>query len=528
MGFMGKIRRRRVKKRHDRDVQQLSQSMPHTPGSRYGDDSVSTGSKGTKLGARFKRGMSSSVREGRSKRGLYGDSDLDEINANSESYRTGTHTIYKKMEQSPESVLQGGGERLSQSHREGDGRALYGSGGAANNMSQTYHPGQRQLYAPQQPNISLDASPPPPVTQPNVPVWDLFNEQAGDQGISQSHRVGGERQLYGSQGNVGDENQNISQSYHTGQRALYSEQTTKILEQTNAEAAEPISWLEFNHGSANNSNNQASSDDLTIESGLAVVREPTPIPSLGSLKSTLSDANFFYLPFYKLSHHIKEREWDRAVQVCLANRYLPKSLRASSAPDKMKDQFPLHEACLVRAPLYVIKAIADSFENTLMHAEPSFGRVPLHLALLAGCPEEVLLYLVEKSPESTCQADHLTRVPLHYAFEKCASDLVTIKMLQKGPSAVRAADNEGWLPIHVACYAGTCPEVMTAMIDNYKESVTLTTNQRLVPLDCARGRDSMRVMQIVPIVKKATKAHQEKEKFRDSAYTSTESDLELL
>ena len=345
MGFLGKVRRRREKKRNKGGAHQLSQSMPHRVGDRgldshnrggY-DDAASTSSKKKYGGSRFSRslGISRSTRDGQSKRGMYGD----EANTNSQSYHSGNRTMYTRMEEagSPDPKTDTfndsfGGERMSQSHREGDGRQLYGSN-ANNGISQSYHAGQRSMYASQQPSSNLDSVPPPPATQPDVPVWDLYNQQAGDQGLSQSHRPGGDRQLYASQ--ESDANQNISQSYHAGQRALYSEETTKVLQETNSQS-EPVSWLEFNGG---NLSNQASSDDLTIESGLAVVKDVTPIPSLGSLKEGVAQRSF-YLPFFKLSHHIKEKEWDRAVQVCLANRYLPKSLRAGNKPDDRKPFVP--------------------------------------------------------------------------------------------------------------------------------------------------------------------------------------------
>jgi hypothetical protein len=139
--------------------------------------------------------------------------------------------------------------------------------------------------------------------------------------------------------------------------------------------------------------------------------------------------------------------------------------------------YPLHYACALCAPGYLISAIQEAYPKALKLTDSIHRRLPIHYAILSrGCPSTVLM-LLEKYPISSTISDTYGRIPLHYALF-CKMPIPVIeKIVSVFPMGVKVKDNKGWTPLHmsgavsiplplVRTLVFVCPEVLEVMDDH--------------------------------------------------------------
>lgn len=185
---------------------------------------------------------------------------------------------------------------------------------------------------------------------------------------------------------------------------------------------------------------------------------------------------------------IANNEWEKATRVLQTNSsYARKwSVAPSLTGAAVSDILPIHQAAsMPMVPVPFLEALLFANPTSIRMRESGTGRIPLHIAIRARCSDEVLIFLMERCPESTRIQDILGRLPLHYA---CSNNLpmhLIQRLISGCPESSRAVDHMGWTPLHVAAHKSTLVEIVQALVDCCPEAVLLRTFKGNTPVLCA-------------------------------------------
>ena len=192
-----------------------------------------------------------------------------------------------------------------------------------------------------------------------------------------------------------------------------------------------------------------------------------------------------------LINSIANNKWQNARHLIEEDRKLVKRWSLASCLSggvKASDILPIHQACkMSEIPIQFLEDLISAYPESITKRESGFRRIPLHVAIRANLPEEVIIFLLMKYPEGATIQDILGRVPLHYAI--CNNMSVGfIKLLIKAyPSAVYVADNMGGLtPLHVAASTSVSREVVEVLTGCGVETVAARTSRGSTPSMCAK------------------------------------------
>ena len=112
--------------------------------------------------------------------------------------------------------------------------------------------------------------------------------------------------------------------------------------------------------------------------------------------------------------------------------------------------YPLHHACFLQAPGYVIIALIQAFPGALQIPDTGYGRLPIHHAILSRGYPETVVEILQRNPEAARTPDSLGRLPLHYALF-CKMPIHAVELLiQANPAGIKYQDIKGWTPLHMA------------------------------------------------------------------------------
>lgn len=114
----------------------------------------------------------------------------------------------------------------------------------------------------------------------------------------------------------------------------------------------------------------------------------------------------------------------------------------------------------------------------------------LHLATKFHLSDEVIAYVLVKTPGAVLSQDYFNRLPLHYAISNIASVDMVKKLIATHPITVRAGDDIGWTPLHVACSHSPSLDIVKFILGSFPEGIVLKTNKGLTPVGCARQNTS--------------------------------------
>lgn len=213
------------------------------------------------------------------------------------------------------------------------------------------------------------------------------------------------------------------------------------------------------------------------------------------LYSTMS-AEAFDLPAdeaNKLFLLVNRRDWNRVIVLAKRSPNLAKELcnvtgfydgRFSSCMP------PMHLACALDAPAPALQAIHAANPNSLKDTESTYGRLPLHIAVMFCMSPTNLYNLIKLYPKALQTQDAHGRVPLHYA---CKSDSTPIDeknaltLLKADPSTVHIADFNGFLPLHVACRSVNSRTVIRMLIRSAPETIVKQTGKGNTAITCAQN-----------------------------------------
>ncbi|KAG7367180.1 ankyrin repeat domain protein [Nitzschia inconspicua] len=195
----------------------------------------------------------------------------------------------------------------------------------------------------------------------------------------------------------------------------------------------------------------------------------------------------------KLFVLINRRDWNRAVATAKRSPNFAKEQctvtgfydgRFSSCMTAM------HLACALDAPPTVIQALYEANPICAKDTESTYGRLPLHIAVMFSMSSTNLYNLVKLYPKALKTQDAHGRVPLHYA---CKSDSTPIDeknalaLLKADPSTVQIADFNGFLPLHVACRSLISRTVIRMLIRSAPETIVKQTAKGNTAIYCAQN-----------------------------------------
>ncbi|KAI2491649.1 hypothetical protein MHU86_22895 [Fragilaria crotonensis] len=130
-----------------------------------------------------------------------------------------------------------------------------------------------------------------------------------------------------------------------------------------------------------------------------------------------------------------------------------KILNCDSLTDDIRRKikaYPLHNACFLQAPGYIITALVEAFPGAVKLPDTGYRRLPIHHAILGKGYPETVAELLEKYPESAMVQDCLGRLPLHYAMF-CKMPIHVVELIIRAyPAGVKVQDIKGWTPLHIA------------------------------------------------------------------------------
>jgi hypothetical protein len=179
---------------------------------------------------------------------------------------------------------------------------------------------------------------------------------------------------------------------------------------------------------------------------------------------------------------IDEQQWQNVINIVKADAsiarkryYLP---AFANEWKNGSEVYPIHHACsMMDVPLDLIKALLYACPASIEKTESSLLRSCLHISILKGLPDHIILYLIDAFPNAAQAQDKFGRVPLHYACSNLRSYDVIQKITTAFPQCVRAPDWKMWTPLHVAVTKNTSPDIIEFMLSSCPEAVYSTTGK---------------------------------------------------
>jgi ankyrin repeat protein len=195
----------------------------------------------------------------------------------------------------------------------------------------------------------------------------------------------------------------------------------------------------------------------------------------------------------KLFLLINKRDWNRVI--VLAKRSPNLTKEQCTVPGFYDGRFSscmiaMHLACALDAPVPVLQALHAANPLGVQDTESTYGRLPLHVAVMFSMSPTNLYSLIKLYPKAMKTQDAHGRIPLHYA---CKSDSTPIDeknaltLLKADPTSVHAADFNGFLPIHVACRSVNSRTVIRMLVRSAPETIVKETGKGNTAITCAQN-----------------------------------------
>jgi hypothetical protein len=169
----------------------------------------------------------------------------------------------------------------------------------------------------------------------------------------------------------------------------------------------------------------------------------------------------------------------------------------------------LHLACGLDAPAPVLQALHAADPLGVKDTESTYGRLPLHIAVISSMSTPTLFDLLKLYPKALTTQDAHGRIPLHYACKTDRNSTVDEKnaltLLKADPSSVQIADFNGFLPLHVACRSISSLAVIRMLIRSAPDTIIRATAKGNTAISCAlnsRNGDEERRQEIVGILQR--------------------------
>jgi len=157
-------------------------------------------------------------------------------------------------------------------------------------------------------------------------------------------------------------------------------------------------------------------------------------------------------------------------------RHYPEAAKACWQEEmtEITGMYPLHVACFKNAPISVVRALLNSWPDSIRERMPD---LPLHCACRCGKSLEVIQLLTEVWPDAvrrsrwTNPKDFL--LPLHLAIE-CKAPIDIIRFLvQQWPESVQKDNMYQEVALHSACGHGSSLPVIQFLAEQWPEAMKI-------------------------------------------------------
>lgn len=146
----------------------------------------------------------------------------------------------------------------------------------------------------------------------------------------------------------------------------------------------------------------------------------------------------------KVAFLICSKQWDSALERL---QEVPEEAKAWSVHPLIRLRYlPLHYACIVKAPIDVMRALLEVYPEAASVECQEYDMLPLHLACQHGTNPSVIQALLESNRGAASVSDAYDLLPLHLACTQGASDIAIEALVEAYPQAVQAVDRNGHTP----------------------------------------------------------------------------------
>jgi len=204
----------------------------------------------------------------------------------------------------------------------------------------------------------------------------------------------------------------------------------------------------------------------------------------------------------EISNAIENENWDTA-------SFMLKTPEATLVTDswfQKKNAFTgnillIHLACsMERIDKGFLQQLLRKNPDSIQKKETGYGRLPLHVAIRAKAPDDIILYLLNEFPKGASVQDAMGRVAMHYACSNKSSQLIIHSLIQACPSSLYANDSAGgWTPLHVAVNIGSGEMIIRTIIKAAPDTVLLKTAKGNTPKQCCRDSTIMNILEAAEI-----------------------------
>jgi hypothetical protein len=204
----------------------------------------------------------------------------------------------------------------------------------------------------------------------------------------------------------------------------------------------------------------------------------------------------FHLPkeeANKLFKLINKRDWKRVESCVKRSPNFAKEL--CTVPGFYEGKFSscmpaIHLACALEAPVTVLQGLHAAWTEGLAEPESTYGRLPLHIAVMFGMPCDSLNCLIKMHPKALKIQDAHGRLPIHYGCKSNGNsrdEKNALSLLKAYVDCVMVADLNGFLPLHVACRSANSLPLIRMLIRCRPETIVRQTLKGNTAIDCARN-----------------------------------------
>lgn len=163
-------------------------------------------------------------------------------------------------------------------------------------------------------------------------------------------------------------------------------------------------------------------------------------------------------------------------------------------------RLPVHVACERNAPVDIVKALIDSYPESIFMKDEN-GKVPLIHACYRSASIEVVKLLLSRGQEAASLPDLNRRLALHWACEYDAASNVVSALLASYPDASKHVDEYGRVPLHWVCVSIKCrPQTVQEVTILYPNAVSLRDLDGNTPLDLMKDSISQEKEKVIEIL----------------------------
>jgi len=192
----------------------------------------------------------------------------------------------------------------------------------------------------------------------------------------------------------------------------------------------------------------------------------------------------FDMSLFEILAHIAELEEEEEEEVCVKWQEFSKAISSESAAQihNEKQQHPLHCAIEANAPVEILASLLGAFPEACTTKNKRL-QLPIHL-VREKTQETIVSELIKIYPQGARERDERGNVPLCLALKASASLEVLVLLLGAYPEIVHIP-NKGKLPLHVAAQYKAPLEFITELITLFSQGARETDEYGNLPLHLA-------------------------------------------